>query len=155
LRHNGRPTGTLHAALHRLSICVNSWKMRSRSPRRCRCRFATLNSIASRSGSVRTETRTSPRSVNFSALETKLRMICDTLASSLYIEIRPFGSSKINVTDSPTSNGLSMPRSAPNRCSMSNSVGWTTILPASTLARSRRSLTSSDKPSAALRMNDT
>ena len=48
-----------------------------------------------------------------------------------------------------------MPRSAPKRFAISNSVGRTTILPASTLARSSRSLTSSVRSSAALRMNAT
>ena len=38
-----------------------------------------------------------------------------------------------------------MPRSAPNRFATSNSTGRTTVLPASTLARSSRSFTSSDE----------
>ena len=54
-----------------------------------------------------------------------------------------------------TSSGRSMPRSAPNRLPTSNSMGRITIFPASTLARSSRSFTSSASASAALRMKST
>ena len=54
-----------------------------------------------------------------------------------------------------TSSGRSMPRRAPKRFLRSNSAGRTTVLPASTFARSSRSFTSSDRSSAALRMKPT
>ena len=60
------------------------------------------------------QTRTSPRSVNLSALEMKLRRICETLPSSVSSGGTSRGSSNTSATASPTSSGRSMPRSAPN-----------------------------------------
>ena len=56
--------------------------------------------------------------------------------------------------DELTRSGRSIPRSAPNRFDTSNSEGRTTLFPASTLARSRRSFTSSERSSEARRMNE-
>ena len=53
------------------------------------------------------------------------------------------------------SSGRIMPRRRSNRSATSNVSGRMTTLPASTFARSSRSLTSSDRPSAALRMKPT
>ena len=61
-------------------------------------------------------------------------------------------SSKTSATGSLSSSGRSMPRRAPNRSPTANSSARTTILPASTLARSSRSLTSSDRSRGGLRM---
>ena len=116
---------------------------------------ATANATARSSTRWRAVTRTSPRSVNLSALERKLRRICDTFASSVYSGGTLSGSSKTSATDSFTSSGRSMPRSAPNSRPASNSIGRITILPASILARSSRSFTSSPSASAALRMKVT
>ena len=98
-------------------------------------------------------TRTSPRSVNLSALEMKLRRICDTLPSSVCSGGRPSGSSKTQrdrvARPAAAAACRAARRTGPRP---SNSAGRTSILPASTLARSSRSLTSSDRSSAALRM---
>src|ERR1700730_3996308 len=94
-------------------------------------------------------TRISPRSVNLSAFESRLRRIWETLPSSVYIAGSPSGSSKTRFTWSLSSSGRSMPRSAAKRSRTSNSAGRTTTLPASTLARSSRSFTTSVRSSAA------
>ncbi|MPN63761.1 hypothetical protein SDC9_211527 [bioreactor metagenome] len=89
---------------------------------------------------------TSPLSVNFNALEMRLRRICDTLLSSDVIGGRWRVPSKTSETPELLArSGLSIPRSAPNRSSMKNSAGRTVTLPASTLARSSRSLTRSER----------
>ena len=85
----------------------------------------------------------------------KFRRIWEILASSVWSASTPPGSSNTSCTVSPTSRGRSIPRSAPKSPVTSKSVGRTTILPASTLARSSRSPTSSDRSCAALRMNST
>ena len=65
------------------------------------------------------------------------------------------GSSKTSRTASPTSRGAACRGARRTGPVTSNSLGRTTILPASTLARSSRSPTSSDRSCAALRMNST
>ena len=85
----------------------------------------TEKTMRARRGPVAAATRTSPRSVNFSALEMKLRRICDTLPSSVCSGGSPLGSSKTSSTASLVSSGRSMPRSAPNSSATSNSVGST------------------------------
>ena len=76
----------------------------------------------------------------------KLRRICETLPSSVCSARQPAGSSNTSATAALwASSGRSMPRRAPNRVATSNSRGRMTTLPASTLARSSRSLTSSDQ----------
>jgi hypothetical protein len=88
------------------------------------------------------QTVTVPRGVNFSALETRLRRICETLPSSVYIGGRSDVLSKISSTDVlSASRGFSMPFSALNNSSTSNALVRILILPASTFARSSRSLT--------------
>ena len=96
---------------------------------------ATENATAIPSSTTVADTRTSPRSVNFSALEMKLRRIWETLPSSWKSVGTLDVSSNSSATDSLTRSGRSMPRSAPKRLAASNSIGRTTILPASTLAR--------------------
>ena len=113
---------------------------------------ATANTTARPSSLGRALTRTSPRSVNLSAFEMKLRKICETFASSVCSAGSALTSSKARISDSLTSSGRSMPRSAPKRFSTVNSTGRMTILPASIFAVSSRSLTSSNRSSAARRM---
>ena len=105
---------------------------------------ATEKTTASPDDASVAETRTSPRSVNFSALDKRLRRIWETLPSSVFSGGSPEGFSKTRLTNSLTSSGRSMPRNELNRLVTSNSTGRIEILPASTLARSSRSSTSSE-----------
>ena len=89
----------------------------------------------------RADTRTSPLSVNFSALEMKLRRIWDSFLSSVNRREDCCGSSKTSVTSWLVSTGRNMPRSAENRSTISNQAGEISTRPASTLASSSRSLT--------------
>ena len=114
----------------------------------------TENRTRSPSSSVAV-TRTSPRVVNLSAFEMKLRRICESLRSSVKIAGTPRGSSKISDTSLEARIGLNMPRSAENRSTMSNQAGEMVMRPASTLARSSRSLTISVSSDAEVLMNVT
>ena len=71
--------------------------------------------VSCRSCDSRQETRTEPRTVNLSALDTRLRRICATLPWSVYSDGRSSGSSITSATLSLTTSGLNMPRSAANR----------------------------------------
>lgn len=105
-----------------------------------------------RSPSCRADTRTSPRSVNLSALEMKLRSTWLILPSSVSSGGSWRLSWKIRRTAAFLCSGRNMPRRAPNRSGTEKDSSRTVILPASTLARSRRSSTSSESCCAALRM---
>jgi hypothetical protein len=105
--------------------------------------------------SMRAETRTSPSGVNLSAFEMKLRRICETFLSSVYSLISSSGSSNTSDTEDDATMGLNMPRSAANRSTISNHSGEMVMRPASTLARSSRSLTISVSSRVAPRMNST
>ena len=96
-----------------LSSWVNSSKMRSWSSAAMPIPVsATEQTTDAPSGVRRAVTRISPRSVNFSAFERKLRRICDTLPSSVCRSGTSSGSSNTRATDSFTSSGRSMPRRA-------------------------------------------
>ena len=86
LRQSGSPRPVpLTRRWSGLSICANSWKMRSwSSGRDADPGVGDANRTVRPSAAQRgRETRTSPRSVNFSAFEMKLRRICETFASSV------------------------------------------------------------------------
>ena len=110
--------GALHAPLQRavdLRELLEDALLILRRRCRCRCRRPRTRPRC-RPARARAPTRTSPRSVNLSALEMKLRRICETFPRRCSSGGRSSGSSKTSATDSLTSSGRSMPRSAPNRC---------------------------------------
>ena len=104
---------------------------------------------------MRAVTRTSPSGVNLSALEMKLRRICDSFLSSVNSLMSPCGSSNTSEMEVLATMGLNMPRSAENRSTISNHSGEMVTRPASTLARSSRSPTMSVSSRAEVRMNST
>ena len=98
------------------------------------------------------ETRTSPCSVNLSALEMKLRRICDSFDSSVSSGFISGGASKISGTDASCARGRKIPRRALNSCATWNGSLRTGILPACALARSSRSSMNCARSRAVLRM---
>ena len=97
-----------------------------------------------------------PRSVNFTALERKFRRIWASLPSSVRSGGIPTGSSKTRATAPLRRAGAGSSPAGPRRGRRPRTTsGRTTALPASTFARSSRSLTRAESPSAALRMKPT
>ena len=100
-RDNGRPRPVpLTLFCSRVSTCENSSKMRSWSSAAMPMPVSrTPKTTTRRPRSSRAVTRTSPCSVNFSALEIRLRRIWATLASSVYSAGKSCAGSNINSTD--------------------------------------------------------
>ncbi len=100
----------------------------------------------------RAETRTSPRSVNFRAFEIKFRRIWEILPSSENI-----GGNVVRILEDQIhrliqQQGPQHAAQGGEQIRHANSSGLASTLPASTLARSSRSLTRSSRSCAALRM---
>ena len=101
-----------------------------------------------------TATRTSPRSVNLRAFETRLRRIWLTLGSSVWSSGMPSGgSSTQSSTPSHLGSARMVPRSAARTERAANRVGRSETLPASILERSSTSSMRPRRVSALVRMN--
>ena len=159
LRQSGRPRPVpCTRRCSGLSIWVNSWKITLvvfRSDADCRCPRPRTRPRPRRRA-WRAVTRTSPRSVNLSAFEMKLRRICDTFASSVYS-----GRHALRLVEDERHRFVRPAAGAACRAARrtavrrrTRSVG-STVFPASIFARSSRSFTSSPSASAALRMKAT
>ena len=107
-------------------------------------------------GPAAAATRISPCSVNFTAFDRKFRRICPSFALVGTKRGHPDRFLGISSDTEPGAiSGLIVPRKPSKSSATSNDLGRTVALPASTFARSSRSLTRADSPSAALRMNVT
>ena len=157
LRHSGRPRPVpLTRACSGLRTWVNSSKMRSWSSRAMPMPVSATENVTALPSSA-----SAARDADLAALG-ELERVGDEVAQDLrdlaFVGVHRGqlgASSKRSATVSLTSSGRSMPRSALNSSATSNSTGRTSILPASILARSSRSLTSSARSVAALRMKPT
>ena len=111
----------------------------------------TSNTASRRSS--RADTTTSPRSVNLSAFDTRLRRICASLPWSVSnSDSRAPARRSAARRSSRAGERAQLPRSAANSSPTANRSARSRLLPASILDRSSMSLTSSDSSSAELRM---